>query len=96
MLLKFSNILAFWIASWHREILHIADLARELVVTWTWRLVFLTACDVWTLARTETELWRLMLQSFRIARVLAWPWHESLTLRHGTVLEFRAHRVVGS
>ena len=95
MLLKFSNILAFRVASWHLEVSDVANLGREHVVAWTGRLQLFASRDIGPLAGAEAVAWGLRLQLLRVLRVLAWAWHPSIALRLQAALQLDAHREVG-
>ena len=95
MLLKFSNILAFWVTTWHLEVGNVADLAWERIVSGPWGLHLFSTRDIWALARAKAELRSLGLECVIVTFVSAGARCEVLALGHGA-LKLDTHRVVGA
>lgn len=94
MLLKFSNILALLVTTWHLEVGHVADLALQLIVAGAGRLVFSVARDIGSNTRTEAIVGGLGLQGMRVSGVLTWSWH--LRALDQIALQLDAHGEIGA
>ena len=96
LLLKFSNILAFGVATRHLEIGHVSDLALQHVVSWSWSFHLFASGDVGSHAGSESKLRSGRLECLGVLLVVAWPWHVCVALWFKAALKLDAHRVVGT
>ena len=90
MLLKFSNILAFVVATRHLEVRHVSNLARKHIVSGPWGVHFLATCNVRSDTGAEAKFRGRLLEVLRLVGILTWSWNKLYAL--GEIgFEFETH-----